>query len=133
LETTAKLTTGDGEFAMHITIDEAIAILDSWKTGETLLDVHASIAGHGRKFQASVISVRGVVSLSGSEGETEVDLAGATFNGDRRASPNSHYGACLICEYGNGDVWSFYAPRRLGIESGIPSIERRRAATAGRR
>ena len=119
---------------MHITIDEAIAILDSWKTGETLLDVHVSIAGHGRKFQATVISIRGeVVSLSGSEGETEVDLAGATFNGDRRASPNSHYGAYLICEYGNGDFWSFYAPRRLGIESSTPSIERRRAATAGRR
>ena len=28
---------------MHITIDEAIAILDSWKAGETLLDVHASM------------------------------------------------------------------------------------------
>jgi hypothetical protein len=108
---------------MHITIDEAIAILDSWKTGETLFDVHVSIAGHGRKFQATVISIRGeVVSLSGSEGETEADLAGATFNGDRRASANSHYGAYLICEYGNGDFWSFYAPRRLGIQSSIPSI-----------
>jgi hypothetical protein len=118
---------------MHITLDEAIVILESWKTGETLLDVHVSIAGHGRKFQATVISIRGeVVSLSGTEGETEVDLAGATFNGDRRASPNSHYGAYLICEYGNGDFWSFYAPRRLGIESSTPSIERRRAATAGR-
>ena len=119
---------------MHITIDEAIAILDSWKAGETLLDVHVSIAGHGRKFQATVTAIRGeVLSLNGNEGETEVDLAGATFNGDRRASPNSHYGAYLICEYGNGDFWSFYAPRRLGIESSIPSIERRRAAIAGRR
>jgi hypothetical protein len=119
---------------MHITIDEAIAILDSWKTGETLLDVHVSIAGHGRTFQATVISVTGeVVNLSGSEGETEADLAGATFNGDRRASANSHYGAYLVCDYVNGDFWSFYAPRRLGIESSIPSIERRRAATAGQR
>jgi hypothetical protein len=53
LETTAKLTTGDGEFAMHIAIYEAIAILDSWKAGETLLHVHVSIVGHGRKFQAT--------------------------------------------------------------------------------
>jgi hypothetical protein len=118
---------------MHITIDEAIGLLNGWKVDETLLDVHVSIAGHGRRFQATVISIGGeVVSLSGSEGETEVDLAGATFNGDRRASPNSHYGAYLVCEYGNGDVWSFYAPRRLGIESSTPTVERRRAATAGR-
>src|ERR1700693_782431 len=118
---------------MHIALDEAIVILESWKTGETLLDVHVSIAGHGRKFQATIISIRGeVVSLSGSEGETEVDLAEATFNGDRRASANSHYGAYLVCEYGNGDFWSFYAPRRLGTESSIPSIERRRGAAAGR-
>jgi hypothetical protein len=57
--------------AMHITIDEAIAILDSWKTPETLLDVHVSGAGHGRKLQVAVIGISGtVVSLGGNEGET---------------------------------------------------------------
>jgi hypothetical protein len=114
---------------MHITIDEAIAILDSWKTDETLLDVHVSSAGHGRKLHAAVIGISGtVVSLAGNEGETKLDSAGATFNGDRRASLNSNYGAYLVCvcEYGNGDFWSFYAPRPLDIETRIPSSERRR-------
>ncbi len=112
---------------MHITIDEAIAILDSWKTAETLLDVHVSGAGQGRKLHVAVIGISGtVVSLAGNEGETKLDLAGATFNGDRRASPNSHYGAYLVCEYGNGDSWSFYAPRPLAIEARILSFERRR-------
>ena len=66
---------------MHITIDEAIAILDSWKTAETLLDVHVSGAGQGRKLHVAVIGISGtVVSLAGNEGETKLDLAGATLN-----------------------------------------------------
>lgn len=97
---------------MHITIDEAIAILDSWRTAETPLDVHVSGASHGRKLHLAVIGISGtVVSLAGNVGETKVDLAGATFNGDRRASANSQYGAYLVCEFGNGGFWSFYAPR----------------------
>ena len=112
---------------MHIAIDEAIAILDSWRTAETPLDIHVSGAGHGRKLHVAVIGISGtVVSLAGNEGETQLDLAGATFNGDRRVSLNSNYGAYLVCEYENGDFWSFYAPRPLNIEAGIPSFERRR-------
>jgi hypothetical protein len=112
---------------MHITIDEAIAILDSWKTGETMLDVHVSSVGHDRRLRAKVVGISGtVVSLDGNEGETELDLTEASFNGDRRLSPNSSYGAYLVCEYGNGDFWSFYAPRPLDIQARIPSSERRR-------
>jgi hypothetical protein len=112
---------------VHITIDEAIAIFDRWKTDETTLDVHVSSTGHGRNLQTTVVGISGsVVLLRGSEGETQVDLAGATFNGDRRPSPNSHYGAYLVCEYGNGDFWSFYAPRPFAMEPRIPSFERRR-------
>ncbi len=111
---------------MHITIDEAIAILDNWKTGETPLDVHVSRVGEGRKLQTTVVGISGtVVSLGGNEGETKLDLTGASFNGDRRASASSNYGA-LVCEYGNGDFWSFYAPRPLNIEARIPASERRR-------
>src|ERR1700675_1210267 len=112
---------------MHITSDEAIAILDSWKTGETLLDVHVSRVGHGQRFQATVVGISGtVVRLGGNGGETELDLTGASFNGDRRVSPNSIYGAYLVCEFGNGDFWSFYGPRPLSIETRIPPSERRR-------
>ena len=110
---------------MHITINEAIAILDSWTTGETLLDVHVSRVGHGQRFQATVVGISGTVvclSADGNEGETELDLTGASFNGDRRASPNSIYGAYLVCEHGNGDFWSFYAPRPFANEARIPPL-----------
>jgi hypothetical protein len=81
---------------MHITIDEAIVILSDWKSNETPLDVHISSVGHGRNLQVTVIAITGTVArLSGNEGETNLDLAGATFNGDRRASPNSSYGPTL--------------------------------------
>jgi hypothetical protein len=111
---------------MHITIDEAIIILSDWKSNETPLDVHVSSVGHGRNLQVTVIAIRGTVArLGGNEGETEIDLAGAIFNGDRRVSLNSIHGAYLVCEYGNGDFWSFYAPRPAGIEPRIPRAERR--------
>ena len=41
-----------------------------------------------------------VVCLAANDGETKLALVGATFNGDRRASPNSSYGAYLVFEYG---------------------------------
>jgi hypothetical protein len=112
---------------MHIRLDEAIALLNSWKTDEIVLDIHVSRAGHNGQLQATVTGIDGaVVDLNGPEGEMHVDLSGAEFNGDQRAPANSSRGAYLICEYPKGDRWSFYAPRSSGFEPRIPAVERRR-------
>ena len=54
-----------------------------------------------------------VINFDAGGEEIEIDLDGAEFNGDRRSPPNSSHGAYLICEYRNGDRFSFYAPRLL--------------------
>jgi hypothetical protein len=112
---------------MHITIEEAISLLDVWRTQETVLDIHFSCAGNRRELHETVVGIKGgVVNLSGAEGATRLDLTGAEFNGDRRCPPNSNHGAYLVCEYANGDRWSFYAPRPFDFEPRIPPVERRR-------
>jgi hypothetical protein len=113
---------------MNITFDEAVSLLDTWKTAGTVLRVHLSRAGNSRELQATIKDIQGaIVRVSASVGgeETEVDLTGAEFNGDRRLAPNSSQGAYLVCEYRNGDRFSFYAPRPVPTKPGGQSTERR--------
>jgi hypothetical protein len=110
---------------MHITTEEAVTILNGWKSGETSLDVHVSSVGKARRLQAPVVGISGaLVSLSSNEGATELDLTGASFNGDQKGS--AIYGPYLICNYGDGDFGSFYARRSLDTQGVISSAERRR-------
>ena len=113
---------------MHIALDEAISLLDSWKATGTVLRVHLfRRAGHSREVRATVKDINGSVINFDADGEKiAIDLGGAEFNGDRRAPPNSSHGAYLVCEYRNGDRFSFYAPRPAQQETGRQSTERRR-------
>jgi hypothetical protein len=59
------------------------------------------------------MGINGAVINFEADGEKiAIDLDGAEFNGDRRPPPNPSHGGYLICEYRNGDRFSFYAPPR---------------------
>jgi len=111
---------------MHITLEEAISLLDNWKQTGTLLRVCSSRSGDLWELQATIKSVKdGVAELTAGSDEMKIDLHGAEFNGDRRESARSDYGAYLVCEYRNGDRYSFYAPRTKESERTNQSTERR--------
>jgi hypothetical protein len=96
---------------MHITLDEAVSLLDSWKATGTVLRMHLFGTGQSRELQAKVKDIKGaLINFNANGEEIAIDLDGAHFNGDRRSSSNSSHGAYLICEYRNGDRFSFYAP-----------------------
>ena len=114
---------------MHITLDEAKSLLDSWKATGTVLKVYLPRAGRSQELQATVANISGaIVGIDASGDKIELDLTGAEFNGDRRSAPNSNQGAYLVCEYRNGDRYSFYAPRPAGPETEKPSTDRRSAS-----
>jgi hypothetical protein len=99
---------------MHINREEAISILEMWRTAGTVLQLSGSCSGTNQKLTVQVAGIREeVVTLSGGGAVTmEISLSTAEFNGDRRGSPpRSSHGAYLVCEYQNGDRYSFYAPR----------------------
>ena len=88
---------------MHISLEEAIAFFNSWKTAATTLKVYSSSTGQTRELQAKVSSVKGAaIVLNNGENEIEVNLADADFNGDR---------------------WSFYSP--LPAQQEAPNPDRR--------
>src|ERR1700691_173598 len=110
---------------MHISLEEAISMFNSWKAAGTVLQASSSVIGPNRQLQATVIGIRGtVIDISDGEKETEVNLADAEFNGDRRSAPNAKHGAYLVCEYRNGDRWSFYSPHAAQPE--VPAASERR-------
>jgi hypothetical protein len=112
---------------MHIELNEAISLLDSWKATGTVLRMHLFRAGQSRELQAKVKDINDAVINIDAHGEAiAIDLDGAEFNGDRRSPPSSNHGAYLVCEYRSGDRFSFYAPRPALDETGNQSIERRR-------
>ena len=112
---------------MHIELNEAISLLDSWKATGTVLRVHSFRAGQSRELQAKVNDINEAIINVDADGEAiAIDLDGAEFNGDRRPPPNSSHGAYLICEYRNGDRLSLYAPRPAQEEARHQSTERRR-------
>jgi hypothetical protein len=110
---------------MHIALEEAIALFESWRATATVLKVFAPSAGKSRELQGTVSSVKGpLIEITEGENKFEVNLADAEFNGDRRAAPNSKHGAYLVCEYRNGDRWSFYSPLPAKQEA-VPNPDRR--------
>ena len=92
---------------MHIPLDEALVLLNSWKNKGTRLRVHASGAGIRQDLpQGTIRGLRGtIVEIGDDETKLEVDLKDAEFNGDW--SPPAY----LICEFRDGGRYSFYALR----------------------
>jgi hypothetical protein len=110
---------------MHISLEEAIAFFESWRATSTVLKVYAPSTGKSRELQGTVSSVKGPrIEIADGENKLEVNLADADFNGDRRAAPNAKHGAYLVCEYRNGDRWSFYSP--LPAKQEVPPSPDRR-------
>lgn len=108
-----------GDMPVNINQEEAVSILEMWKTSGIDLQLSASRSGANEKLTVKVEAVRNeVIDLRVGGEVLQISLAGAEFNGDRRgAPPRSTHGAYLICEYRNGDRYAFYAPRgeyRLG-------------------
>jgi hypothetical protein len=97
---------------MHITREEAASLFESWVAEQTVLRVCFSRPGGNRELQARIISISGrMVKIESGSEQIDIDLSGAYFNGDRKASDKSLYGAYLVCESPNDDRWTFYAPR----------------------
>jgi hypothetical protein len=92
---------------MHIPLDEALVLLNSWKTEGTRLRVHASGAGIRQELpQGTIRGLRGTIVETGDdETKLEVDLKDADFNGDW--SPPAY----LICEFRDGGRYSFHTLR----------------------
>ena len=92
---------------MHIPLDEALVLLNSWKDKGTRLRVHASGAGIRQDLpQSTIRGLKGtIVEIGDDETKLEVDLKDADYNGDW--SPPAY----LICEFRDGGRYSFYALR----------------------
>jgi hypothetical protein len=85
---------------MNITSEEAISLLEEWRTAGTPLRVHLS----GKEFQAAIDAITGTqISLISGREKVQIDVQGADFNGDSRKV--SGY---LVCEFRDGDRCSFY-------------------------
>jgi hypothetical protein len=109
---------------MYLTLEEAISLLKSWESEQTVLRIHFSGSKTSREVHGSVRvgASAGLRILTESE-EIDIDLSGADFNGDRRSPPNASHGAYLVCEFKNDDRLSLYAPRP---KPSPPQTERRR-------
>jgi hypothetical protein len=97
---------------MHLSQEDAISILESWRQEGTSLRIYFSQSGANRDFQASI----GALTISAMELVStfeilHVELDGAEFNGGKDAAASSNYSAYLVCECRNGDRCYFYVPR----------------------
>jgi hypothetical protein len=86
-------------------MEEAVSFLYNWKGSGTILRLCFPRFGDGREVQtteirqATVTSIKdGVVEIGTGSDRMKIDLNGAEFNGDRRESARSDYGAYLVCE-----------------------------------
>jgi len=68
---------------MHIPLDEALSLLSSWRNEGTHLRIYASGSGFRRDFLGTIRELKGkVVEFCNDRTQLQVDLQGATFNGD---------------------------------------------------
>ena len=88
---------------MHIRLEEALTLVRIWKNQETPLQVHVSRSGVRQDLRGTIRDLQGTfVDLLADQAKLQLDLQGADFNGDE-SSP-----AYLVCEFPNGDRYSFY-------------------------
>jgi len=96
---------------MHLSREEAVSILETWKRDATSLRVFFSRSAANREFYASIRTItRSAIELDAGSEILHVDLEGAEFNGDKNAAASSDYRAYLVRELPNGDRCYFYAP-----------------------
>lgn len=98
---------------MNINLQEALALLDTWRENRTPLRVHfSSRTSKPLELQVTITDISGqIVSLDAGSEQLKLELMDAEFNGDRVAPRNAAHGPYLICEFRNEDRWTFYAPR----------------------
>ena len=91
---------------MHIRLEEALGLLETWRNLGTPLQVHVSRSGAQQDVRGAIRDIRGtVVGLGIDPTYLELNLQGADFNGDEKSA------AYLVCEFPNGDRYSFYLSR----------------------
>jgi hypothetical protein len=91
---------------MHISPKEAFSVLEDWRNRRIALRVH--LPGQAQPVNSTIREIEGAVVRLGSDPETlQIDLHGADFNGDARTEYSGH-GAYLVCEFRNGNRYSFY-------------------------
>lgn len=99
------------KLAMHISSQEALALLESWLTANTSLRVRVG----GREFQAHIGAITGtVVTVDADADKLQIDVQGADFHGDNRID----HSAYLVCEFRNGDRCYFHVVRPMKTGSG---------------
>jgi|HubBroStandDraft_6_1064221.scaffolds.fasta_scaffold1681884_2 hypothetical protein len=97
---------------MHLTVPEALALLQRWRSDQVELEVTGSNANEKTTGLAKIEAVMGAsVVLATSAGLLTIDLTGADFNGGQSMPAESRHAAYLVCEFKNDDRWAFYALR----------------------
>src|ERR1700730_9487374 len=97
---------------MHVSLDEAMSLLNTWSTEGVSLQVHSSRSGLREDLRGAIRALRGtIVEIISDSKELQIDLQGADFNGDKSPPPGSQYAGYLVCEFRNGDRCSFYVLR----------------------
>jgi hypothetical protein len=97
---------------MHISFEEAMSLLITWRNEGTPLEVRLSRSGGREDVRGTIRELREtIVEVFSDSGQLQVDLKGAEFNGDKSAPASSNYAAYLVCEFPNGDRSSFYVLR----------------------
>jgi len=87
---------------MNIRLDEALRLLGVWRTRQTSLEVHVFRSGVREHLHGTIQEIEGTcVEVVADSNEVSLDLRGAVFNGDESSS------AYLVCEFSNGDRYSF--------------------------
>jgi hypothetical protein len=87
---------------MHISLEEALLLLNSWRNQGTRLRIHGSGAELLQDLRGTIRELNGtIVEVCDDKRKLQVDLQGADFNGDV-SSP-----AYLVCEFRNGGRYSF--------------------------
>jgi hypothetical protein len=91
---------------MHIQLNEALALLDSWKNEGTRIRMRASGSAAAQELLGTIRAVTGSnVGIGDDVKRLEIDLTGADLNGDPA------HGQYLVCEFSDGRRYAFHVAR----------------------
>jgi len=96
--------------SVRLKTEDALSLLDHWKTHGTLLLVHISSQTITRDLQTIVTDLEGsTIRLKSVHDDIQIDVASADFDGEL-GSPTSKLTAFLVCKV-RDHRWAFYAVR----------------------